>query len=183
MEMAKAVGLLEIAGIAPGYLAANEISKHTAVDLWLANPICPGSFIVVFAGDAANVKAAMDLAAALGQDDVISKGMLANIDDRVLKARQNPPGLPLGRALGIVETFGAASAILAADGAVKTAAEELVELRIGGGMGGKALVCFAGTVDAVQAAAAHIRQLVEPAELGHTAVLTAPHPELIAHWQ
>ena len=181
--MAEAVGLLEIAGIASGHLAANEISKHTAVELWLANPICPGYFIVVVAGDTASVEAAMDLAAALGEGEVISRGMLANIDERVLKAFQSPPGMQPGRALGIVETFGAAPAILAADGAVKAAAVELVEVRIGGGMGGKALVCFTGAVDAVEAAAAHIRQLVEPELLAYAAVLPAPHPEIIAHWQ
>ncbi len=181
--MAKAVGLLEIAGIAPGYLAANEVSKHTAVDLWLANPICPGYFIVVVAGDAASVKAAMDIAAAWGEGEVISQGMLADGDDKVLKVLQNPPGMKPGPARGIVETFGAAAAVLAADGAVKTAAVELVELRIGGGMGGKALVCFAGDVDAVESAAAHVRQLVEPAQLAHVAVLPAPHPEIVAHWQ
>ena len=109
--------------------------------------------------------------------------MLANIDERVLKAFQSPPGMQPGRALGIVETFGAAPAILAADGAVKAAAVELVEVRIGGGMGGKALVCFTGAVDAVEAAAAHIRQLVEPELLAYAAVLPAPHPEIIAHWQ
>ncbi len=181
--MAKAVGLLEIAGIAPRYLAANEISKHTGVDLWLANPICPGYFIVVVAGDAASVEAAMDLALALGEGEPISRGMLANVDERVLKVLQSPPGIQPGRALGIVETFGAAPAILAADGAVKAAPVELVELRIGGGMGGKALVGFAGAVDAVEAAAAHVRQLVEPEQLAHAAVLAAPHPEIIAHWQ
>ncbi len=181
--MAKAVGLLEIAGIAPGYLAANEISKHTGVDLWLANPICPGYFIVVVAGDAASVEAAMDLALTLGEGEPISRGMLANVDERVLKVLQSPPGIQPGRALGIVETFGAAPAILAADGAVKAAPVELVELRIGGGMGGKALVGFAGAVDAVEAAAAHVRQLVEPEQLAHAAVLAAPHPEIIAHWQ
>ncbi len=181
--MAQAVGLLELAGIPLGYLIANEVSKNTVVDLYLADPVCPGSFLLIIAGDAANVAIAMEVAKRLGKDHILSQGMLASIDAAVLRALASPRGFSGDKALGIVETSGIAPGILAADGAVKTAQVELMELRIAGGMGGKALVCFAGEIDAVQMALDHIQELVEPSVLISSILLSLPHPELLNHWQ
>ena len=55
-------------------------------------------------------------------------------------------------ALGVVETFSGASAIVAADAAAKTADVTLVELRIARGMCGKSYLIMTGEVAAVQAA-------------------------------
>ncbi|NMB46772.1 MAG: BMC domain-containing protein [Firmicutes bacterium] len=181
--MGNAVGLLELAGIASGYQVADEVGKHATVDFWLADTICPGRFLMIVSGDTASVTVAMEMAEVLGKDEVLSQGILANIDASVFQVLTSPKGLPEGRAVGIVETLAITPAILAADGAVKTAQVELVELRIAGGMGGKALVCFAGAVDAVQAALAHIEHLIEPAALANTVLLASPHPDLLAHWQ
>lgn len=183
-KMDKAVGILELAGVAKGYLVANEIKKNTMIKLWLADPICPGHFLLIISGDVASIRMAMERAQTLAQqDEVLSQGMLANIDHGVLQVLVSPKGLPEDKALGIVETLAIAPAILAADGAVKTAQVELVELRIAGGMGGKALVCFAGDVDAVGVALARIQHLVEPSALASSVLLAAPHPELLAQWQ
>lgn len=181
--MNKAVGLLELASLADGYLVANEIKKNTMTRLWLADPICPGRFLLIISGDVASVRAAMEMAQAVVQDEILSEGMLASIDPGVLEALVSPKGLPAGKALGIVETLAIAPAILAADGAVKTAPVELVELRIAGGMGGKALVCFAGEVDAVEAALTQAWHLVQPGALASSVLLASPHPELLAQWQ
>ena len=50
-----------------------------------------------------------------------------------------------------------APAVLAADGAVKSVAVELVELRLTGGMAGKALIILAGSVDAVKSALDYVK--------------------------
>jgi len=181
--MAKAVGLLELAGIAPGYVVANEVGKQTSVDFWVADTLCPGRFLLVIFGDTASVQMAMEMAVNLAKDEILSEGILANIDAEVFRALQSPGKVAAHQALGIVETLAIAPAILAADGALKTAQVELVELRITGGMGGKALVCFAGEVNAVQVALAHIRNLVDPVALASSVLLASPHPELVAFWE
>mgnify|MGYP000846033377 FL=1 len=181
--MGKAVGILEIAGIAPGYLLANEINKHTAVDVLQAGTICPGNFLMIISGDTASVATAMELVQTSGAEGVISHGMLANIDQGVVQALVSPRSIPLDQAMGIVETLAITPAILAADGAVKAASVELIDVRIAGGMAGKALVVFAGAVDAVQAALAHVAQLLDPEDLASAVLLASPHPELLAHWQ
>jgi microcompartment protein CcmL/EutN len=181
--MPKAVGLLELAGIAQGYLVANEVGKQTSIDFWLADTICPGHFLMIIFGDTASIVVAMEMAEKLAKDEILSQGVLANIDAQVFRALRSPKKIALNQALGIVETLTIAPAILAADGAVKTAQVELIELRIAGGMGGKALVCFTGEVGAVQAALAHIQNLVGPDVLASSVLLPSPHPELLAFWQ
>ncbi|NLJ24421.1 MAG: BMC domain-containing protein [Firmicutes bacterium] len=181
--MDKAVGILELASVADGYLVANEIKKNTVTRLWLADPICPGRFLLIISGDVASIRAAMEMAQALVQDEILSEGMLASIHPGVLEALVSPKGLPVGKALGIVETLAIAPAILAADGAVKTAQVELIELRIAGGMGGKALVLFAGEVDAVKAALTKAQHLVEPTALASSVLVASPHLELLSQWQ
>lgn len=53
-------------------------------------------------------------------------------------------------ALGIIETYTAASCVLAADAAAKAGDVHLVELRLSAGLGGKAFVLMTGEVSAVQ---------------------------------
>ena len=53
-------------------------------------------------------------------------------------------------ALGIIETYTAASCVLAADAAAKAGDVQLVELRLSAGLGGKAFVLMTGEVSAVQ---------------------------------
>ena len=55
-------------------------------------------------------------------------------------------------ALGIIETYDAASIIVAADEAAKTAIVDLIELRLARGMCGKSYLFLTGEVAAVEAA-------------------------------
>jgi len=58
------------------------------------------------------------------------------------------------KALGIIETFSLASLIVAADTAVKAAAVDLLEIRLGLAIGGKSFVTMSGDVGAVKTAVA-----------------------------
>ena len=55
-------------------------------------------------------------------------------------------------ALGVIETFSAASIIVAADAAAKTSLVNLIELRVARGMCGKSYLFLTGEVAAVSAA-------------------------------
>ena len=83
------------------------------------------------------------------------------------------------KALGIVETFTAASAILAADAAVKAANVSLIEVRVARGMGGKCFVTMTGEVSDVKAAVeAGAKVAAKDGVLIGTEVIANPHPEL-----
>ena len=63
-------------------------------------------------------------------------------------------------ALGILETYDAASIIEAADQAAKTAIVDVIELRIAKGMCGKSYMLLTGEVSAVEASIEKAKQLV-----------------------
>jgi microcompartment protein CcmL/EutN len=83
-------------------------------------------------------------------------------------------------ALGIIETFSLASAVICADCAVKSADIELIEIRLGRGLGGKSFVTLTGDVDAVKHAAKAAEQ-TEEAEgmVARTVVIPSPHPDIM----
>ena len=56
------------------------------------------------------------------------------------------------RALGIIETFSAASIVVASDAAVKAADVQLLDVRVALGLGGKGYALMTGDVAAVNAA-------------------------------
>jgi microcompartment protein CcmL/EutN len=83
------------------------------------------------------------------------------------------------RAIGIVETFSAASIIEVADAAVKSANVTLLRIHLAMALGGKGFVLMAGDVSSVQAAvAAGAKVAGEDGMLVGKGVIAAPSPEL-----
>ena len=79
---------------------------------------------------------------------------LPNVHDQVVAALRGARRVGTGEALGVVETATVAATIEAADAGVKGAAVELLELRLGDGLGGKGYLLFDGSVADVEAAVA-----------------------------
>lgn len=180
--MAQSVGLLECDSIPRGYLAADAAAKAAAVSIALASPICPGRFFLIVTGRTAAVQAAMEWAVAAAKDHVLSHGVLANISDAVVRGLAEPDNVLPPSALGVIETVNARAAILGADAAAKGADVQVLEVRVTRGMGGKSLAVLAGTVDAVQAAVASAKQVIDAKDLVSAVVLTSPHPAILAQF-
>jgi microcompartment protein CcmL/EutN len=84
--------------------------------------------------------------------------------------------------VGIIETFTAASAIKAADTAVKTAEVEICDLRIARGMGGKGVVVITGGIGAVTAAVEAGSDYAKQQGLfAASSVMAAPHEDLFKY--
>ena len=104
---------------------------------------------------------------------------MGRIDPAVVAAMFGTQAAAKNGSLGVIETFSAASAIKAADIAVKTAKVEIYELRTSRGMGGKGIVLIVGDVGDVTAAVeAGARHAKDQSMLAYTAVIAAPHKEL-----
>ena len=83
-------------------------------------------------------------------------------------------------ALGIIESFSVASLIEAADAAVKTAAVELIEIRLAMALGGKAFVTMTGSVaDVASAVEAGAAVVAAKGLLTNKVVIPRPRPELL----
>ena len=80
--------------------------------------------------------------------------------------------------VGIVETQTVASALLAADTALKRADVYLTRLQLAKGIGGKGFFMLAGDLHMVEAAIEAVAFAIEPPLLLATELISQPHGEL-----
>ena len=110
---------------------------------------------------------------------VIDSSVMGRIDEQVIKALFGTSTGEQKGSLGLIETFSAASAIKAADIAVKTARVAIYDLRVSRGMGGKGVVMLTGDIGDVSAAVeAGAKYAQTVATLSSSAVIAAPHEDL-----
>ncbi len=177
--MIQAVGVIELKSIAKGIEAADAALKSAGVTLVSAHPACPGKFEIVLTGAIADVTAAADHVKERFGTALVDLSVMGRIDERVIAALFGTQSGKKEGSLGIVETFSAASAIKAADLAVKTAKVEIYDLRVSRGMGGKGIVIVTGDVGDVTAAVeAGARYAEEHGLFANKSLLPAPHAEL-----
>ena len=150
--MAKAIGMVEYTTIAVGIQAADLMVKTAEVELLEAQTVCPGKYIALISGDLSAVKAAIDSSKQKFSENLIDSFVLGNPHGDIFPAIYGASDVGDVEALGVLETFSAASIIVAADVAAKTAIVKLIELRIAKGMCGKSYMLITGEVAAVDAA-------------------------------
>ena len=150
--MANAIGMIEYKTVASGMTAADLMVKTAEVEVIEAKTVCPGKYMVLVTGDLSSVKAAVDAACAKFPDTLIDSFVLCNPHESIMGAIYGANEIRNKNALGILETYTAASAIVAADITAKTAIVELIELRLARGMCGKSYLLITGEIAAVQMA-------------------------------
>ena len=150
--MKKAIGMVEYKTVSSGMRAADRMFKTAEVDLLQADTVCPGKFLVLISGDLSAVKASVEAAAVADPEQLIDSFVLGNPHDSIFSALYGSSEIGSPNALGVLETFSASAAIVAADTAAKTALVDLIELRLARGMCGKSYLLLTGEIAAVQAA-------------------------------
>ncbi len=170
--MKTAIGMVELSSIARGIDTTDAMVKAAQVNLVRSSTICPGKYVILVSGDTGDVRASMRAGIANGGSYVVDTLMISNIHEQLLPALTgtNPVGEP--QALGVIEFYSVASAILAADEAAKAAQIRLIEVRTGFAIGGKGFVTLTGDVGDVRAA---VKAASEVSEfyVGNTVI---PHP-------
>ena len=165
--------------ISKGIRVTDEMLKSAGVFLIQSGSVCPGKFVTIVGGSLSSIQAAVDRGAMVSEDALIDKFVIGNLGDKVFEAMCGTANTAERKALGIVETFTAASAILAADAAVKAANISLIEVRVARGMGGKCFTTMTGEVADVKAAVeAGAKIAAKDGVLIGTEVIANPHPEL-----
>ena len=150
--MKKAIGMVEFKTVSSGIRAADRMVKTAEVDLLQSETVCPGKFLVLISGDLSAVNASVESAKVNEPEQLIDSFILGNPHDSIFSALYGTSEIEAPNALGVLETYSAASAIVAADTAAKTALVELIELRLARGMCGKSYLLLTGEVAAVEAA-------------------------------
>lgn len=178
--MNRAIGLVELKSIPIGIEAADAMLKAGEVKLILANPVCPGKYIIIVTGDVSAVKSAVDAGKSAGGIFIIESIVIPNIHEEVCPAITGTASYEKVEALGGIESMSALESVLAGDIIAKAALVDLMEIRIARGLGGKSYVLFTGDTGAVkQALAAVVSELGDDGLITSSIVIPNPHPELI----
>ncbi len=171
------LALLEIDGIARGYVAADALVKRAPVRILSAEAVTPGKYLLLFAGEVAEVGEALAAGKAVAEGRLLDELYLPQAHPELLLTLPAPRPLPPG-ALGIVETLGAAGALLAADAACKAARVALGTLHLAKGIGGKGYFTLGGEQPDVEAALEAAAGAVAAGGIVEIQLVAAPHPEL-----
>lgn len=177
--MAKSIGMIEYTTVSTGIQAADTLVKTANVEILEAQVVCPGKYIAIISGELSAVKASVEACKVKYGEKLIDSFVLGNVHEGVFPAIYATVEVKNPRALGVIETFSGASAIVAADAAAKTADVTLVELRIARGMCGKSYILLTGEVAAVTAAIENAKASVgEKGMLLDYSVTPNPDPKL-----
>lgn len=174
-----ALGLLELESIARGFVAADALVKQAAVRIARAEAVSPGKYLLVFHGPVAEVEESFKAAGAVGGPLVIDRLLLTQVAAPLIRALEGmPDAMVAGDSVGIVETHTVASAILAADTAVKRAHVRLTRLELAKGIGGKGYFTICGSQADVEAALDGAGAAIAANLLVTTELIERPHREL-----
>ncbi len=177
--MIRTLGLIELNSIARGYEVADTMLKAAEVELLKAHTICPGKLITMVSGDVGAVKESVQAGVEAGCENVVDQLVLPNLSTQIIPAITGCTMVVLEDSVGVMEFFSVASAVVAADKALKAANVSLVDLRLGFAIGGKAYVILTGDVSAITAAVdAGARVGEESGMLVHKVVIPRPHGAL-----
>jgi microcompartment protein CcmL/EutN len=162
--------------------SADAMVKTAKVRLLASNPVCPGKYVILVGGEVAEVNAAVAAGTTTAADTLVDTLVIPNLHPQVLEAFTASTAPEKVDAIGMIETFSMAAAIVAGDAAVKSAQVTLLEIRLARALGGKGYVLLTGEVSAVRAAVdAGIRVAGEQGLLLGSTVIPSPHPDLVAN--
>lgn len=175
-----ALGMIEVNSIAVGIAVGDTMLKAAQVTLLAAQPVCAGKYFVLVQGQVSAVNASIAAGLEIAADSHVDHMVIANVHPSVFKAIACT-GITEGSiSVGIIETFSLASAILSGDMAAKAADVELIEIRLGRGLGGKSFVILGGDVASVKhAVETSASECSGNGMIARTVVIPAPHPDIL----
>lgn len=180
--MYKTIGLLELNSIAQGIAAADAMLKAAEVELIFSKPVCPGKFIILIAGDVGAVDASMEAGTDFGMQYVVDSLIIPSVHPQLIPAICGTSAVKGINALGVMEFFSIAGAVLSADTAAKAGLADIMEIRLGVGIGGKSFVTLTGDVSAVsEAVNAGVRRAQENGMLINSVVIPSPRTEVFSN--
>lgn len=178
--MKKAIGLMELKSIPIGIETADEMLKAANVDLIMANPICPGKYMILISGDVGAVKSSIETGKKVADIFLVEYHIINNVHEDVLISLSGYSEIDKVKSIGAIETISALTAIKAGDVAVKASNVKLIETRIAKGLGGKGFLILTGEVSAVKSAIKScLNELGESGSIISTSVISSPHRSLI----
>jgi len=173
-----ALGIIETQSIARGVVCADAMVKKAPVTILQNHPISPGKFVIVIAGRVADVEESLRAGEDVGLHLIVDRLFLPQAHEQLaplLAGHYRPATIG---AVGILETATVVATVLAGDAAAKAARIDLLEMRLGQGIGGKGYLTLTGELHDVEAAMAAGIAAIAPALLVLSEIIPAPHDDL-----
>lgn len=178
--MKKSIGLVELKSIPIGIEVADTMLKTANVELILANPICPGKYVIIVSGNVGSVENAIKAGKDKAGIFLIESHVINNIHEDVIPALTGTIELVNIKSIGCIETISALTAIKAGDIALKSSNIELIEIRLARGLGGKGFIVMCGDIASINSAIKSCtNELQESGEITSTSSIASPHKDLI----
>lgn len=179
MNTPTAIAVLEFDSIAVGVRAADAMVKRAPIETLPIGTVSPGKFIVIVGGSVAAVEESRRAGMEIGSGHVTDEIFLPDVHAQVYTAVSGMRRENDGDALGVLETSAIPIHLVAADRAVKSADVTIVEIRLGDGLGGKAITLLTGVVHDVQAALeAGVAAATRDGVTTHHSIIPLQHDEL-----
>lgn len=177
----EALGMIEVNSIAAGVDVGDAMLKTANVRLINAQPVCCGKYIVIVQGGVAEVKSSVDSGLTAARESLVDSLVIPNVHPQVFSALNCSSVIEKRDAVGVIESFSLAASIYAADTAVKAAHVDLIEVRLGRGLGGKAFVVLTGDVSSVKAAVdSASKNSNTEGMIARVTVIPSPHADLMS---
>jgi microcompartment protein CcmL/EutN len=182
MIKGNAIGIIELCSLYKGYEVQDAILKSEYVEKLLGRSICSGKYLILVRGKVADVETTLERAKDTGGFSIVSTLIIPRVDERIFSAIAGSTLLESQEVdgLAVVETYSVASAIKAADYALKEADIKILRIHVAMAIGGKGLLVMTGNIEALKAALnPAIEFIKEDGTLaGHT-LITNPHPDVL----
>ena len=156
--------MLDVGDIPPALLALDALAKEAEVHILGRGTMQPGRFSILFAGDVEAVERSFRKAEPLCHPSLCDAVLLPYAEERLVPAvRDAAMRWPApGDTLGVIQLSYPPTLLKAVDVALKGAYVELVQLRLGDGLGGRGIALLWGETHDVEAAL----ELAEEAAFG-----------------
>lgn len=155
MASGPALALIQIRDVPAGLRALDALIKEAEVEIAQRGTVQSGHYLIAFGGEVEPVERSFKRALERAGSAAFDAVLLPDAEPRIVPAfRDGRLRWPAtGDALGVAETPSCPSLLACIDAALKGALVELVELRLGDGLGGKAIATLWGEIHDVEAAA------------------------------
>jgi len=146
--------MLDIGDVPPALVALDALAKEALVEVIARGTIQPGRFAILFAGEVEPVERSFYKGQSLSRASLRDSVLLPHAEERLVPAiaeaalRWPAPG----DTLGVIQLGFPPTLLRAVDAALKGALVELIQLRLGDGLGGRGIALLWGETHDVEAA-------------------------------